>query len=159
MVSFRIFIVLFVILKSNQAHLSINSRQAEELSRLVQDIIQNERVPSILWAKMCWSKIDDFKYAKSIPFYIQIVKSAAPINLPIDENTNKQWFFIDMNCKSSDHFLSNVNDKYFAHPYRWIIADATNDSIQNLTFLPDSNIILVNKNIKSDEYILKQGNI
>ncbi|XP_055295194.1 uncharacterized protein LOC129564966 [Sitodiplosis mosellana] len=61
-----------------------------------------------------------------------------------------------MNCEHNSDFLSTIEEKYFAHPYHWIIIDTTNDSIQNLTFLPDSNIILANKDRNSDRYTLKQ---
>lgn len=84
---------------------------------------------------------------------------APSLNLPIDENINKQWFFIDMNCgERSINLLMNTDEKYFAHPFRWIIVDATHDSIKNLTFLPDSNIILANWDDKSQRYSLEQGN-
>lgn len=158
MISIKLaFVITFVILNSSQSFPMANSLRAEEISHLVQDVIHNERVPSILWAKTCWSKIDDFTFAKSAPFFVQMVKSNPRIQLSIDESKNKQWFFIDMKCSGAVTFLSNVNDTYFAHSYRWIIADATDDSIQHLKFLPDSNVILANKDRNSDDYILKQG--
>lgn len=144
-------IIIFTSLKS------ICSQGVDDLSNLVRDVVENEGVPSILWIKTCWSKIDEFKFAKNAPFLVQVVRSNNPIKLRIDANTNKQWFFIDINCEYKEKFLSTIEEKYFAHPYRWIIADATNDLIQKLPFLPDSNIILANKNENSHEYVLKQG--
>lgn len=140
----------------------INCQRAGNISKLIKDIIENERVASVLWATTCWSKIDDFNFVMSLAIRIQIVKWNMPINLPTDENTNKQCFFVDMSCEKvvdRSTFLSTVNEKYFAHPYRWIIADATNESLQNLTFLPDSNIILVNQDLTTNQYILKQGKV
>lgn len=145
------FTIFFTILKS------IRSERVVDLSNLVRDVIANENVPSILWTKTCWTKIDEFNFAKNAPFFVQVVKLNTSIKLPIDENTNKQWFFIDMNCEYKANFLSIIDQKYFAHPYRWIIADATNDSIQHLPFLPDSNVMLANKGKNSHEYVLKQG--
>lgn len=145
------FSIIFITLRPTHC------QRIEDISNLVRNVIENEGVPSTLWAKTCWSKMDDFKFTKSAPFFVQIVKSNAQIHLPIDEYTNKQWFFIDMKCNGATKFLSNINGTYFAHPYRWIIADATNESIQNLKFLPDSNIVLANKDSISDDYVLTQG--
>ncbi|XP_031617482.1 glutamate receptor 3-like [Contarinia nasturtii] len=105
---------------------------------------------------MCWPKMEAFNFIKRVSIQMQIVESKAPIRLPTDEYTNKQWFFIDMNCEHGDNYLSNVENKYFAHPYRWIIADATEKVIKNLSFLPNSNIILANWDNNSERIILKQ---
>lgn len=140
-----------------------DSHRFRDLSKLVDDVIENEQVPSVLWAKTCWPKIDEFHFFKQIAIPIQIVKSNSPLNLTANEITNKLWFFIDMNCNESSDFLMNTEDKYFSHPYRWIIADASNDSIQNLTFLPGSNMILANQQLYKDKqlnsgiYDLRQG--
>lgn len=149
-VIFTLMVVIF--------HLSLTQgRNSETLSILIKEIIENEQISSVLLAITCWSKIDDMKLIKTIPIPIQISKFTNPINLPIDESTDKQWFFIDMNCDQSDSFLLNIENKYFAHPYRWILANASQDSIQNLTFLPDSNVILANPDSSPKRYTLKQG--
>lgn len=136
---------------------TVHCRKITLLSKLTNDIIENERVPSILYAKTCWLRADDIAFVKNISIPIQIVNSITPINLPTDDNTNKQWFFIDMNCKQYSNFLSNVDEKYFAHPYRWILIDAKNESLQYLNFLPGSNIILANQNPNSEQFTLNQG--
>lgn len=137
--------------------LRADSNRFEELSNLVQDVIENEGVPSILWAKTCWPKTEEFKFIKKIPFQMKITNLNEPINLVFNDNTNKEWFFLDAICEKQLNILSDVDVKYFSHPYRWIIADATNSSIQDLSFFPGSNIILANRDIKLKQYILKQG--
>lgn len=129
------------------------------LSKLTADIIENERVAAILYARTCWSKTDSSAFVQSMSIPIQIVDSNAPIDLPYDDNTNKQWFFVDMNCMEYPTFLKSVDEKYFAHPYRWILIDAANDTIEHLNFLPNSNIILANFDRISEQFILKQGRI
>lgn len=127
------------------------------ISELVQDIIQNENIPSTLLAVTCWSNFDELKSIANFPFLVQFIQLDNFVKLPVDERHNTQWILIDMNCTGSSSFLSNVTKEYFAHPYRWIIADATDESIQNLTFLPDSNVILANIDPSVNGYSLKQG--
>lgn len=150
-------IAIFLISVSNFS--TVHSHNSVLLSKLAKDIIENERVPSILHAKTCWSKSDDIAFVKDNSMPMQIVNSIAPIDLPYDDNSNKQWFFVDMNCKQYSTFLVSVDEKYFSHPYRWILIDATNDSIEHLHFLPDSNIILANRDPNSEQFHLKQGKI
>lgn len=150
----KVVTVLFATIPNLSA---IHSQKLVLLSKFTTDIIENERVASVLYAKTCWSKADDIAFVKNISIPIQIVTSIEPINLPNDENVNNQWFLIDMNCKQYAKFLSSVDEKYFAHPYRWIFVDAANDSIQHLNFLPGSNIILANHGPNSEQFTLKQG--
>lgn len=151
MLSFNLIVFSLVLF----AKLSIADRHRfEDLSNLVLDVIENEQIPSILWAITCWPKTDEFNFIKKCPYQIRIANSNEPIILHSNENTNKQWFFMDANCAKR---LKNVDEKYFAHPYRWIIADITNVSIQELSFLPGSNIILANRDGNLKEYNLKQG--
>lgn len=151
---FKIVTILFI-LATNFS--TVHNQNIAALSQLTSDIIENERVPSILYAKACWPIVDEIAFVKSFSIPIQYDDSNTPINLPTDENTNKQWFFIDMNCKQYSNFLSSVDEKYFAHPYRWIIFDAKNESIQHLNLLPGSNIILANRNSNSGQFELNQG--
>lgn len=146
--NFKLYLILSLV------SLSTNGQKVEVLSKLVSDVIENESGSAVLWAKICWSKINEFYFLINSSFPIQFGIS---INLPIDGSINKQWFFIDMHCECSSIFLSKIDERYFGHPYRWIIADATNDSIQHLAFLPGSNIILANYDSNSNQYILKQG--
>lgn len=156
--------LLIFILKVSLLQANIERDRPKVLTKLVKELIENEKVHSTLWAETCWTKLDDFNFIKSFSIPIQIARYTAPtIDLPTDEHINKQWFFIDMNCgERSINLLSNIDEKYFAHPFRWIIVDASLDSIKNLTFLPDSNVILANREILANEnsvkYTLKQGN-
>ena len=151
-------IISLSILGVASSHSKIERNRSKILTKLVEDLTGNEKVPSTLWAKTCWTKFEKFNFIKSVSIPIQMAGSAVSIDLPSDENINKQWFFIDINCgEQSVKLLSITDRKYFAHPFRWIIVDGTLDSIKNLTFLPDSNIILANWDNKSKKYILKQG--
>lgn len=153
-VSINIFIILII---SFVKFSLVQTHRSELISKLVKDIIENERVPSILYEKTCWFKNEEVNFAKSLRIPVQIVNSITPINLKLDENTNKQWIFVDMKCDQGFQILSTVHEKYLAHPYRWIIVDATNESIQSLNSLPGSNVICVNQEADSRKYVLKQG--
>lgn len=130
----------------------IDCQRIEFIRKLVPDIVGEE--PTNLWGKICWSKKDEIDFVMSVSYPIQVVNNDS-IHLPDDGNTNTQWFLIDMLCESSSNFLSKVDEKYFAHPYRWLIIDANVEIIQNLQLLPDSNVII--SNLKQNQYILKQG--
>lgn len=156
MVSIKFIVVLLVLVLIFPW---IYGQRSNTLSKLVKDIIQNERVPSILLTKTCWPKMVEVNFVIGLSIPVQAIKSSAQLNLPVDENTNKQWIFVDMGCEQNSNFLLNVDEKYFAHPYRWILVDATHESIQKLTILPDSNIIIATQNVDSKEYVLKQGNV
>lgn len=153
------YLLLIFVLEARSLIASIEHDRPKELAKLVKELIENEKVSSTLWIEDCWTKNDELNFIKSLSIPIQFARSTAPsFVLPIDENINKQWFFIDMNCgEQSVSLLTNIDEKYFAHPFRWIIVDATHESIQNHTFLPDSNIILANWDEESKKYNLKQG--
>lgn len=159
MISVKLVVVLIVVAIANfPLVVSADSYKFNELSKLVKKIIENEETPSVLWIKTCWSKSDEIVFIKSTVSLVQIVDSSAQINLSFeDEAVSAQWFFVDISCEQNSDFLMNVQPRYFAHPYRWIIAGATDDSIQNLTLLTDSNVILANQNAESKQYDLKQG--
>ncbi|XP_031617481.1 ionotropic receptor 75a-like [Contarinia nasturtii] len=150
MVSLRILFILII------SYTTITSHRLDEVSKLVQDVIENEGVASVILAKTCWPKLDEFNLVKDSSFPIQIIKSNSSIEKSFADNTNKQWFFVDANCSDTSEFLSIINETFFAHPYRWIIIDAVNDTIQHRPFLPGSNIIIANKDSNSKQYILKQ---
>lgn len=160
MFSKRCFVILFVLFfNSNRIHSNVLKQKFEICSKLIADIIVNEQVASVLWIKSCWSKTDKLNFVKNTSIPIQIAEPIALTDFNVDENINKQWMFVDMNCEGSSDFLLNVNVKLFGHPFRWIIADATMDVIQNLPFLPGSNIVLANKNENTNKYTLRQGNV
>lgn len=56
-------------------------------------------------------------------------------------------------------YFEQVSDKYFAHPYHWIVLNLDENDLNklNLTLLPDSNVILANYNDTQNQYELKQG--
>lgn len=160
MTSRKQIILFFVAFVSFPVHISGGSHKPKELSKVVQNIIKNEEIPSVLWIKTCWSKIDEINFVKKTAIPVQIATSTTSIDLSFeDEVVKAQWFFVDISCERNSDFLQNVPDRYFAHPYRWIIAGANSYSIQNLTLLPDSNVIIAHQNTDGKEYDLKQGSM
>lgn len=152
------YLLLIFILEARSLLASVEHDRAKVLTKLAKELIENEKVSSTLWIEDCWTKNDELNFIKTLSIPIQFARSTAPsFDLPIDENINKQWFFVDMDCgEKSVNLLTSIDEKYFAHPFRWIIVDAMHQSIQNLTFLPDSNIILANRDEKIQKYNLKQ---
>lgn len=52
-----------------------------------------------------------------------------------------------------------MNGKYFAHPYTWILLDASVsdiDKLKNLRFWMDSNIIVASYDDKQEQYDIQQ---
>lgn len=125
--------------------------------KLISDIIRNENDPSHLSAFTCWPNIESFKFVKNFDHPVQIC-SQFKINPRVSNDlTNKLWYFIDMRCERSVSFLHRIEEEYFAHPYRWILYEAEFESLENLTFLIDSNVILINSNAKKSQFDMKQS--
>lgn len=139
--------------------LTVHSQRIHVITKLVQDLIKNEKVPTVLSIIACWTQSDNLYIAKSSGIPIQISSKWRIINRIIDDSTNKLMYFIDMRCNGSYKFLGNLDKLYFSHPYRWIMFEPIEDRLANSTFLTDSNIIYVNFNQDSDQYNLKQGNL
>lgn len=134
-----------------------NRQNVETISKIVSDIIQNENVLSHLSAFTCWPNVQSFRFVKSINYPVQI-SSQFEIGARLsDALTNKLWYFIDMRCERSVSFLHQIDAEYFAHPYRWILYEPNFESLQNLTFLTDSNVILINANAKRNQFDLMQS--
>lgn len=129
------------------------------MTKLVQDIIKNERVPSVLFANVCWNKNDQQILLRNFGSAVWINANFNSFDLRLKESTNKVWFLVDMHCVGADRFLRNLDPKNFAHPYRWIIAETAEQTIVDLDLdlLPDSNVILVNLDDSQNNYALKQG--
>lgn len=138
----------------------MNAKQnrIEALTILISDLIRNEGIDAVLWLKNCWQKQQNIKFNKLSPVPIEMTKNSLEINTIYDDESNKLWIFVDMECNDSAAFLKNVNQSYFAHPFRWIIADA-NDELEKLNLLPDSNVILVHFDEIQQKYTLKQGKL
>lgn len=145
------FILLFILLPSN-------CLQTEDISNLVRDLIRNENVPSILSAFICWPKLVQLNLLESLKVPIQLRSEFVVQSRISDDSTNKQWYFIDMRCNGSKHFLHTIETAYFAHPYRWIIFQSIGSELKNLTLLPDNNVILVHFNNSLARYDFNQGN-
>lgn len=128
------------------------------ITNLVQDLITNENVPSVLLVYSCWSRLDNFHLVKESQISIQLNSQLKIAPRVFDDNTNKLWHFIDMRCNDSHAFLNKIDGAYFGHPYRWILFEPVADKLDSLAFLTDSNVLLVNFNTHLSRYDLKQGN-
>lgn len=147
-------ITIFILLNSYTAS---SQQDIGLIFKLISDIIRNENVPSHLSAFTCWSNIQRFQFVKNFDHPVQI-SSQFEINPRVsDDFTNKLWYFIDMRCERSVQFLHQIEEDYFAHPYRWILYEPESKSSNNLTFLIDSNVILINSNAKQNHLVLKQS--
>lgn len=134
-------------------------QQIEVIRKFVQDLIRNERIPSVLSVIACWPQSDNFYFTKSIDIPIQITSNFKIPNRTNDDSANKLWHFIDMRCNGSYDFLYKIERQYFAHPYRWILFEVVENRLANFTFLTDSNVIFVTINQSSNRFDLKQGNL
>lgn len=134
-----------------------NGLEVKILSNLVQDLIENEKVPSVLSVFSCWSKFDQQAFVKSSKIPVQLSNRFKIQPRISDDRTNKLWYFIDVRCVGSDKFLHGTDNAYFAHPYRWIMFEPVEERMVNLTFLPDSNVIFVHFNADQSRFDLKQG--
>lgn len=134
-----------------------NEQNIENISKIVSDIVRNENVISHLSALTCWQNIQNFEFVKSFNHPVQITSQFKVSSRLSDDLTNKLWYFIDMRCERSISFLYQIEEEYFAHPYRWILYEAEFESLANLTFLTDSNVILINSNAKQSQFDIKQS--
>lgn len=134
-----------------------NGKNIVIISKIVSDIIRNENVLSHLSVLACWPNIQSFQFVKSFNHPVQM-SSQFEINSRLSNDlTNKLWYFVDMRCERSVSFLHQIEKEYFAHPYRWILYEPNLESLENLTFLTDSNVILINSNAKQNHFDLKQS--
>lgn len=147
-----IFFILSFFLASNGQNVGV-------ISKLVHDLLENENIPSYLSVIACWSQSENFDFVQRSKVPIQLSNSFNTITRRIiDDKMNKLWYFIDMRCNGSSMFLHRIEDVYFAQPYRWILFEPIEDILTNLTFLTDSNVVLINFNSNSSQFNLKQGN-
>lgn len=127
------------------------------VSTIIFDIIRNENIPSVISAINCWKPHENLEFLKRSTAPIQISTHFKINPLRSDDLTNKLWYFIDMRCDQSVTFLHGIDEAYFAHPYRWILFEPKEKSLDDLPFLTDSNVILINSNHDKDSFILNQG--
>lgn len=78
--------------------------------KFVNDLIENEEVPSILSVKSCWSKYHSIQFTKHIKVAVQFRNNLTTFETNVDQtlNANKLWFFVDMRCNDSFNFLEKV---------------------------------------------------
>lgn len=132
--------------------------EIQVISKLTHDLIANEKIPTILTVFSCWKQMDNFHFFKSSKVRISLSSQFEIAPLRSDDNTNKLCYFIDMRCDGSHEFLNRIDATYFAHPYRWILFEPSENRLLSLSFLTDSNIILINFNAQLSRYDLRQGN-
>lgn len=147
-------VIFFLACQPSHCH-----RKVEIVSKLVQDLIRSENVSSILSAKTCWSKWDDVYLFKNTIVPIQLINqfNQSEWNCGDVQHRNRVWYFVDMDCVDSYEFLSMVDIRCFAHPYRWILLDPIWQLLNTSFFLPDSNVILANLESNHRQYNLFQS--
>lgn len=129
----------------------------ESIAQMISVIIQNEKVPSVLSAITCWSTAQNFEFVKRSNISTQVNSQFKLSPRVSNDLTNKLWYFIDMRCDKSEKFLHDIEEEYFAHPYRWILFEPNIERLNNLTFLTDSNVLLIQSNGKKGQFDLNQS--
>lgn len=147
----KIIVILLVLL------LRSNGENVKMITKLVEDLIKNENVPSALSVISCWSQSDNFRFLRDSKVYTQLSREYKIPHRKDDEFVNKLWFFIDMRCNGSHNFLNEIEDAYFAHPYRWILFEPIEPNLTKLQFLADSNVILIKFNSELSRFDLNQS--
>lgn len=134
-------IIVFLLFSVQQ---SFCFSRGEVVGKLLHDILRGERSPAILSARICWTKSEQIAFVKELPYMIQFIETSAHLSHINADQTNKIYYFVDMNCSDSQPFIVSVNEKFFGHPYRWILLNGNAKNLSSLSFLPDSNVILAN---------------
>nr|BAR64803.1 ionotropic receptor [Ostrinia furnacalis] len=140
------------------------SKSSDEIS-IITDLIQSSDKLTSVVAHACWKPSKQIQLAsrlgnKNRPMTVRFVnKNWAGIVEP--QHRERLLIVADLNCPSTKVFfkLANTTNK-FSFPYRWIvIGKAVNESVavtsnfQNIPLLPDSDVIIAQKNDKNS-YIL-----
>lgn len=74
--------------------------------KFVNDLIDNENVPSILSVKACWPKHEMVQFMKNVKISIHFLQE---VDYELQfENNNKVWFLIDIKCNGAMDFLKMV---------------------------------------------------
>lgn len=147
-----IFIILAFFLASHGHEIKV-----EVVSKLLQDIIKNENIPSVISASTCWPLLEHFHFIKTSKVPVQLNGQMNIAGRAIDDSTNKMWRFVDMRCSGSYEMLHKIEASLFAHPHRWILLEPDENRLTNLTFLVDSNVLWINFNLELSRFDLKQG--
>lgn len=103
-------IVFKVIFMLNILIILTASHRIEVKAKLLNDVLANENVPSVIVVKVsCWSKGELVKFSKALGnVLIQYLNDDVVMHQPLDDYTNKVWFFVDMKCEQSLEFISKV---------------------------------------------------
>lgn len=139
--------------------LSIQSIEVDEVSKLVNVLIKQEHEPAVLSVIACWSKLELWNFLIESEFPIQFNNQLKLSFRHSNDKIDTIWYLTDMRCDGSYEFLNNLNDSYFAHPNRWILFEPDENRMINLSFLTDSNVILVNYNADLIRFDLRQGHL
>lgn len=146
------------------------------IEKFVVDFIKNERIPTVLTIRACWTQEEKAHFLTATPTRVQFVDKLKFV--PHDDFANKILFFVDMNCPDSVDFLHQViqtsvnsvdsdlwfllqvNKTYFSHPFHWIFFDVKETQISELNvleLLTDSYVVLVSKISSSNVFDLQQS--
>lgn len=86
----------------------------------------------------------------------QFVQSASNLNHVTSVHMNEIYFFVDLKCTDTQSFLSSIEAKYFAQPFRWLFWNVNLSCLSLYPFLPDSNVIVAN-GVRNESFNLVLG--
>lgn len=152
MKSISTFIWILVLLSSRSLAVKV-----EEISKLVQNLLAGESVPTVLSATTCWSNSNKLHFLKASKVPIRFNSQFETHPHHSDDKTNHLWNLIDMRCSGSYESLNSLDGAYLAQPYRWILIEPVEERLIKLPFLTNSNVIFINFNANLSRFDLKQG--
>lgn len=130
-----IFLGVFYVFKSNCLNFN-------DTKLFVTNLVEHEKFPAILLAKICWTQREKIDFKMSFSYSTSFFERSDEISKLVGDDRNKIWFLIDAKCPKTLQFLGSVDDYYFGHPFRWIILNGNETEIASFSFLPGSNVIL-----------------
>lgn len=101
------------------AHFRVNSHP---LVQFINDVIENEQVPTMLQVKQCWTKQETVNFMRSQTHPIEFLGDENRVNISIDHFTNNILFVIDLLCPGGMKNMETVSVLTVALS-RWDIAD------------------------------------
>lgn len=90
-------------------YLTVAMAKANLHAELINDLVRNERIPTILHLKVCWARSELVQFLQMQTHQIEFLGEARQLNIRIDELTNTIWFVLDMKCLDGVRFLQEVS--------------------------------------------------
>jgi hypothetical protein len=84
------------------------SKEVDLTAKFLNALIQNEKIPTVLNIRSCYSQRENIRLSQLIDVPIQLNNHLETVNLTVGDSTNKIWFIIKMDCSRSLDFLQKV---------------------------------------------------